>query len=99
MIVKTATLILSFAAILSGAMASDKILNGFTSNDDELVRQAMADASSKGAKFLPTLREWAKSDDPRLNLRARSCIGKITGHWGSETDLVWQRSFDGGSPA
>jgi len=93
---KTTAHTLTFAAILSlsGAMASDKILDGLTSDDNELVRQAIADASAKGAEFLPTLREWAKSDDPRLNLRARTCIGKITGHWGSETDLVWQRSFD-----
>lgn len=94
MIMKTSALIFSFAAILSGAMASDKILAGLTSNDDALVRQAIADASAKGAEYLPTLREWAKSDDPRLNLRARTCIGRITGQWGSETDLVWQRSFD-----
>ncbi len=91
---KTATLVFTFTAIVSGSMASEKIHDGLASNDDALVRQAIADAAAKGPEFLPTLREWAKSDDPRLNLRARTCIGRITGHWGSETDLVWQRSFD-----
>lgn len=78
---KTTALAFTFAAMLSGAMASDNIHDGLTSDDEKLDRQAMADASAKGPEFLPTLRERAKSDDPRLNLRADRALEKspVTG--------------------
>jgi len=43
--------------------------------------------------MLPILRKWAGSNDPRLQARARTALGRITGQWSSHTNLIWQRDF------
>ena len=72
----------------------DKISAGMSSADREVANQAVAACVAKGENFLPQLREWSASDDPRLRVHARSAIGQITGQWGSQTDLIWGRSFE-----
>ena len=74
--------------------ATEKLTEGMASGDREVANQAIAACVAKGEDFLPQLREWSASDDPRLRVRARSAIGQITGQWGSQTDLVWGRSFE-----
>ena len=32
-------------------------------------------------------------EDPRLKSRARTALGRITGQWGSQTDVIWKRSL------
>ena len=71
-----------------------EIEQGMTSTEREVAMQAVAACVEKGAAVLPQLREWSVADDPRLRVRARMAIGQITGQWGSQTDLVWGRSFD-----
>ena len=73
---------------------SAEIERGMISADREVAMQAVAACTQQGASALPQLREWSGSDDPRLRVRARMAIGQITGQWGSQTDLVWGRSFD-----
>ncbi len=63
------------------------------SNDPTIARQAISYYVEKGATVLPELREYAKSDDPRLRSRAKEAIGGITGHWGSDVDLIWKRKM------
>ena len=62
--------------------------------EEKLIYQASIESCvAKGKPFLPTLREWAKEQDPRLKARARTAIGQITGQWAAPTDLLWQRDF------
>ena len=70
------------------------IENGLASGDREIADQAVAACVERGVSILPQLREFSKSDDPRLRVRARKAIGQLTGQWGSQTDLVWGRSFE-----
>lgn len=56
-------------------------------------RQAIQTYVQKGTKALPELRKLAKSRDPRIAIRAKEAIGGITGHWGSQVDLIWKRSL------
>ena len=90
----------ALACILSLNLASKtatlpaEIERGMTSADREIAMQAVAACAEKGAAALPQLREWSASDDPRLRVRARMAIGQITGQWGSQTDLIWGRSFE-----
>lgn len=61
--------------------------------DAEQGRQAIQTWIAKGSDALPELRTLAKSDDPRLATRSKTVIGGITGHWGSQVDLIWHRSL------
>ena len=61
--------------------------------DSKLGREAVQSYVEKGAAVLPELRKLAMSDDPRLRSRAKNAIGGITGHWGSQVDLIWKRSM------
>lgn len=71
-----------------------EIEQGMLSADREVALQAVAACVEKGVSVLPQLREWSGSDDPRLRLRARMALGRITGQWGAQTDLIWGRSFE-----
>lgn len=83
------------AGSLLAVPVSKKIEEGMASADREVAQQAIAACVAKGADVLPVLRKWSASDDPRMRVRARSAIGQLTGQWGSQTDLVWGRSFEG----
>ena len=86
--------VILFTNPLFAAAIPDSIREGMTSGDREIANQAIAACVEKGAAALPQLREWSGSDDPRLRVRARSAIGQLTGQWGSQTDLIWGRSFE-----
>ena len=73
---------------------SAELQRAMASADREIAMQAIATCVEKGQPFLAQLREWSGSDDPRLRVRARNAIGQITGQWGSQTDLIWGRSFE-----
>ena len=79
---------------LLAAALPEEIRKGMTAEDREVANQAIAACVEKGAAALPQLREWSGSDDPRLRVRSRSAIGQLTGQWGSQTDLIWGRSFE-----
>lgn len=85
---------LSFFDLAQAENAHQKLYDGMMAADAALANEAVAACAAKGTGFLPQLRKWAASDDPRLRLRARSAIGRITGQWGSQTDLVWGRNFE-----
>lgn len=84
---------LSFTGMAETATTHKKLLDGLMAADPALANEAVAACAAKGTAFLPQLRKWAANDDPRLRLRARSAIGRVTGQWGSQTDLVWGRDF------
>ena len=79
---------------IAATTIAPKIEAGMASGDREIANQAIAACVAKGVSVLPQLREWSAADDPRLRVRARSAIGQLTGQWGSQTDLIWGRSFD-----
>jgi len=61
--------------------------------DAQLGREAVSAYVSKGESALSELRKLALTDDPRLRARAKEAIGGITGHWGSQVDVIWKRSM------
>ena len=63
------------------------------SADAKIARQAIATFIEQGPDSLPQLREYTRSDDPRLRSRANETIGNITGQYGSQVDLIWKRSL------
>ena len=64
-----------------------------SSPDAAVGRQAIQSYIAKGTDALPELRKLSRSPDPRLAVRAKEAIGGITGHWGSQVDLIWKRSL------
>lgn len=77
--------------IFTGVLAADE--HPLAASDPALGRQAIRAYVDKGTEALPELRKLAKSEDPRLAIRAKEAIGGITGHWGSQVDLIWKRSL------
>ena len=73
--------------------SQEELKKGLMDANPDLAGEAVGACAVKGEAFLPILRKWASSDDPRLRLRARSAIGRVTGQWGSQTNLVWRKSF------
>ena len=88
---------LGFLMVTGSLLASalpDQIRAGLTAEDREVANQAIAACVERGVEALPQLRQWSSSDDPRLRVRSRAAIGQLTGQWGSQTDLIWGRSFE-----
>ncbi len=77
----------------SSLLADDKIKQALMSADKAVASGAVDTCVSKGKEMLPTLRKWAGADDPRFKSRARTALGRITGQWGSQTDVIWKRSL------
>ena len=71
------------AVLTAGIQADTTVLD--RSQADKLV--------ALGEEALPELRSYLKSDDHASRLRAKTSIGRITGQYGSETDLIWSRSM------
>lgn len=85
------TLILTASlAVYSNA---SELKMSLASDDPAVVRSAIDVCKQKAGEVLPDLRAWAGSEDPRLRLSAKRALGAITGQWGSQTDLVWERDF------
>jgi hypothetical protein len=61
--------------------------------DEAVAAEAIRMFVERGEASLPELRGLSKGDDPLVRRRARAAIGRITGQWGSDTDLVWKRSM------
>ena len=66
----------------------------FGSADPALGRQAVQNYVARGRDALPELRKLSQSPDPRIAVRAKEALGGITGHWGSQVDLIWKRSLE-----
>ena len=67
---------------------------GLESEDAAVAREAIRALVAGGAKVLPEMRRMAASaDSPVVRKRAKDVIGKITGNWGSQVDLIWKRSM------
>ena len=73
--------------------AEDKIQQGLMSADKSIASGGIDSCVSQGKAMLPKLRKWAGDEDPRLKARARTALGRITGQWGSQTDVIWKRSL------
>ena len=82
-------LVLSFVVSAKGSELKDDL----ASSDPAVVRSAIDICKEKGTALLPDLRKWAGSEDARLRLSAKRALGAITGQWGSQTDLIWERDF------
>jgi len=63
-------------------------------SDPSLAQSAIDTCVAKGKEMLPQLRTWATDDDPRLKLRARTALGRITGQYAAQTDLIWELDFE-----
>jgi len=64
------------------------------SNDSREAREAVNLCVSKGKEMLPMLQRWTLADSIKLRMRAKDAIGKITGQWGSHTDLIWHTNIE-----
>lgn len=71
----------------------ESIKQGLQSADRSVSSAAIDSCVDKGREMLPQLREWAADSDPRLKARARAALGRITGQWASQTDVIWQTDF------
>ena len=71
----------------------DDIKAGLMSADAKIASAAIDSCASDAKTLLPKLREWAGDPDPRLKMRARTALGRITGQWASQTDVIWKRSM------
>ena len=92
------TLLCTFLSILTlHAQAKDfdvdGLKQGLESKDKKIVSSALDTCTSMGKHVLPQLRQWAIDPDPRLKTNARTAIGRITGQWASQTNLIWHRDF------
>ncbi len=75
------------------AVEAREDFGGLDAEDEALGREAVLAWFQKGTSVLGRMREIAfESDNHRARKRAKDVIGKITGQWGSQTDLVWKRS-------
>ncbi len=95
---KTKTLVVS-SVILGGILPAksadyQKIKEGLMSLDSSILSAALDHCTTSGKEILPTLRKWSASDDPRLSARAKTALGRATGQWSNQTDLVWEKSFE-----
>ncbi len=87
---------LLMVALLSGQLFAGNIADikaGLMSTDAEIATAAIDSCASDAKTFLPKLREWAGDPDPRLKVRARTALGRITGQWASQTDVIWKLSM------
>jgi hypothetical protein len=62
--------------------------------DEETAKEAIRAYVEKGESSLPMLRAALKDEDPAVRRRARTALGRITGQWGSDGGILWQRSLD-----
>jgi len=83
-----------FCSPLCFADEYDTLKSGLQSDDKAVYIAALDSCFHEGQKLLSTLRQWFASDDPRLKACARTALGRITGQWASQIDLVWERSLD-----
>lgn len=84
----------SFLLVNTSSANLENIKSGLSSSDSKILSATLDTCSTKGKEILPQLRKWAVSDDPRLKANARTALGKITGQWASQNDLLWQTNFD-----
>lgn len=81
------------AILLSLATLASGNEHPLASADQKMGREAILAYVKKGREALPELRQLSQSVDPRVSSRAKEAIGGITGHWGSQVDLIWKRSL------
>ncbi|MFT6794855.1 MAG: hypothetical protein ACJAR1_002871 [Rubritalea sp.] len=89
--------LLLFMALLSGQLFAsnvDDIKAGLMSADPAIANAAIDSCASDAKALLPKLRVWAGDPDPRLKVRARTALGRITGQWASQTDVIWKLSME-----
>lgn len=82
---------LALSAVGSGCATSNVEVHPL-GRDEAVAREAIEGYVKKGETALPELRELAKSDDPLVRRRAKTALGRITGQWGEDGKIVWQRS-------
>ncbi len=75
------------------AVSVDELKVGLMDADAAIANAAIESCVSDSEKMLPRLREWAGDVDPRLKVRARTALGRITGQWASQTDVIWKLSM------
>jgi len=93
----TRTMRLSHIIVALGLMISAKaadLKTDLSSIDAAVVRSAIQVCKEKGKEMLPDLRIWSRSENASLRLASKRALGAITGQWASQTDLVWERTFD-----
>ncbi len=62
--------------------------------DEATAREAIHGLVQQGPDAIPELRLALQDKDPKVQRRARTALGRITGQWGSEDGLIWQRSVE-----
>jgi hypothetical protein len=75
-------------------LAQDGPLDRLRVEDEAIAQEAVRGLVERGDASIPELRAALKDPDPRFRRRVRAALGRITGQWGSEGDLVWERAFD-----
>ena len=95
MIFAMKTLIIYCAfTLISTAMSLADIKTDLMNQDASIANAAIETCINNQKEMLPQLRKWATDNDPRLKLRARTALGRITGQFASQTDLMWELDFD-----
>lgn len=92
---KHSLLLLLFIGSSLGLLAEPvaEIKAGLSNVDSAIANAAIDSCVSDAKTMLPKLREWAGDPDPRLKVRARTALGRITGQWASQTDVIWKLSM------
>ena len=88
-------LIICFTIILiATATTIADIKTDLMNHDASIANAAVETCINNAEDMLPQLRKWATDNDPRLKLRARTALGRITGQFASQTDLMWELDFE-----
>jgi hypothetical protein len=61
--------------------------------DDATAREVINGYVARGTAAVPELKARLDDPDPIVRRRVKTALGRITGQWGGDGRVVWQRDF------
>jgi hypothetical protein len=61
--------------------------------DEATAKEAIAQFVSRGEAAIPELKARIKDEDPVARKRVKTALARITGQWGWDGGVVWERDF------